>query len=268
MTGRGIRVASSVRLETGGGGIANPRWLALLGSIEGSKSITAAAKAAGLSYKAAWDAIDAMNNLAGKPVVAASVGGKGGGGASLTARGRELLATYRIVQAENDRFVAGINARLGHAQGSVVALGRMSMRTSARNQWAGTISAVQRGAVNDEVDIRLPSGDTLVAIITRESAENLGLEVGKDVVALVKASSILVGKGVRGRSSLSARNQLAGKIARVTPGAVNAEIVIALQGALTVAAIITNVSMHEMKLKVGQRAWAIFKASSVIIATA
>src|SRR4051794_15948752 len=93
MTRPDLRISSALKLETRLGGIANPRWMDLLGGLEDSRSITAAAKSAGLSYKAAWDAIEAMNNLAGKAIVATSVGGKGGGGAQLTSHGRELLAT-------------------------------------------------------------------------------------------------------------------------------------------------------------------------------
>jgi molybdate transport system regulatory protein len=239
--------------------------MALLGSLETAGSITAAAKAAGLSYKAAWDAIDAMNNLAGKTLVATSVGGKGGGGTRLTAQGRELLATYRAVAEEQERFLAKINSDLGQAKRSLPVLGRLSMRTSARNQWSGTVRKIRQGAVNDEIEIKLAGGDGIAAVITRESTENLGLEVGRAVMVLVKASSVMIGKSGGHRLRLSARNQLAGRIARVTPGAVNTEVVIALRGGNTIAAVITNPSAQELSLAVGQKAVAIFKASSVIV---
>ncbi len=265
MTRSNFRISSSIKLETRLGGLANPRWMVLLGDVDESGSITAAAKAAGLSYKAAWDAIDAMNNLAGKPVVATAVGGKGGGGAKLTARGRELLATYRLVANENERFLAGINSRLKHANRDLRVLGRLAMRTSARNQWSGKVTKIRRGAVNDEVEIKLEGGDRIASIITHESVENLGLEVGGEVIALVKASSVMIGIAEGERLSLSARNQLDGEIGRVTPGAVNTEVVMALRGSNTVAAIITNVAAKDLQIKVGQKALAIFKASSVIL---
>jgi molybdate transport system regulatory protein len=263
-----VRFSSSLRLETGHGGVANPRWMALLGNLETAGSITAAAKAAGLSYKAAWDAIDAMNNLAGKTLVATTVGGKGGGGTRLTAQGRELLATYRAVAEQNERFVAQINSELGRAKRSLPVLGRLSMRTSARNQWYGTVARIRRGAVNDEIDIELPGGDSIAAVITRESTENLGLARGRAVLALVKASSVMIGTSGGGRLRLSARNQLAGRIARVTPGGVNTEVVVTLRGGNTIAAVITNVSAQELSLAVGRKAVAIFKASSVIVGAA
>ena len=263
-----VRFSGSLRLETGHGGVANPRWMALLGSLETAGSITAAAKAAGLSYKAAWDAIDAMNNLAGKTLVATTVGGKGGGGTRLTAQGRELLAAYRAVAEEQERFLAKINAELGRSKRSLPVLGRLSMRTSARNQWSGTVRKIRRGAVNDEIDIELPGGDRIAAVITRESTENLGLAAGREVIVLVKASSVMIGTSGGSRLRLSARNQLAGRISRVTPGAVNTEVVIALRGGNTIAAVITNLSGQELALAVGRKAVAIFKASSVIVGVA
>lgn len=67
------------------------------------------------------------------------------------------------------------------------------MKTSARNTLKGTIKQITPGAVNTEVVIALPGGVEIVSIITRSSAERLGLEVGKEAFALIKASSVLVG---------------------------------------------------------------------------
>jgi len=141
------------------------------------------------------------------------------------------------------------------------------MRTTARNQWPGVVKRVARGAVNDELELKLESGDRVTAIITHESAENLGLGAGTEAVALVKASSVMVGKG-RARFKLSARNQLPGTIVSVTRGAVNSEVVIGLRRGATVTAVVTNASVKELKLAEGQKAWAIFKSSSVIVAAA
>lgn len=67
------------------------------------------------------------------------------------------------------------------------------MKLSARNQLAAKVVSVTHGAVNSEVVLELPGGASLVSIITRESAEGLGLEAGGDAYAVIKASSIMVG---------------------------------------------------------------------------
>ena len=68
----------------------------------------------------------------------------------------------------------------------------MFMRLSARNALKGKVTKLEHGAVNSEVHIELPGGETIVSIITKESADNLGLAVGKEAYAVIKASSIMV----------------------------------------------------------------------------
>lgn len=67
------------------------------------------------------------------------------------------------------------------------------MRISARNVLKGKITKLVHGAVNSEVTIQLPGGAELVSIITKSSAENLDLKVGKEAYAIVKASSVMIG---------------------------------------------------------------------------
>ena len=67
------------------------------------------------------------------------------------------------------------------------------MKISARNILKGRIKAVKPGAVNTEIVIELPGGAEIVSIITKESADNLGLALGKEVYAIIKASNIMIG---------------------------------------------------------------------------
>lgn len=268
MARNAIRIGSSPTVETGAGRLANKRWVQLLTQIETTHSIAAAARAIGLSYKAAWDAVDTMNNQSDRPLVLRSKGGKGGGGAQLTARGQQLVATFGAVEAEHTHFLKSLNARIRNPKNlsqDMRVIGRLNMQTSARNQFSGKVVRIKKGAVNDEIALTLPGGEKLVAIITHESTQSLGLKVGVEVVALVKASWVIVGIGDDAGLKLSARNQLRGVIRRLTAGAVNAEVVIELKGGTSVAAIITNVAAKELRLAVGKPACAIFKASSVIL---
>jgi molybdopterin-binding protein len=66
------------------------------------------------------------------------------------------------------------------------------MRISARNQLKGKVKEIVKGAVNTEVTIELPGGAEIVSVITNKSAADLGLAKGKDVYAVVKASSVMV----------------------------------------------------------------------------
>ncbi len=66
------------------------------------------------------------------------------------------------------------------------------MKLSARNVIKGKVKKVTHGAVNSEVVVELPGGVEVVSIITRTSAENLGLAAGKDVYTVIKASSVML----------------------------------------------------------------------------
>lgn len=138
------------------------------------------------------------------------------------------------------------------------------MLTSARNQLSGKVTSIQRGAINDEVEIGLPDGQKVIATMTHGSVETLGLEAGSEAFALVKASWVILltdRSGVR----LSARNQLSGTVQQVTTGAVNSEVVLKLAGGDEITAIVTNESASKLELAAGRTATAAFKASGVIV---
>jgi molybdate transport system regulatory protein len=141
------------------------------------------------------------------------------------------------------------------------------MKASARNQFIGTVSDVRIGAVNAEVHVSSRGGETIVASITKDSAESLGIKTGIDVIALVKAPQIIIVTDFGGYR-LSARNQLKGTVTVVKPGAVNSEVDIELSGGEQVAATVTNDSVDTLGLRKGQAVTAIFKAGAVILAVA
>ena len=67
------------------------------------------------------------------------------------------------------------------------------MKISARNVLKGKVKQVTSGAVNSEIIVEIPGGVEMVSIITKASAEKLGLKAGKEVYAIVKASSVMIG---------------------------------------------------------------------------
>lgn len=139
------------------------------------------------------------------------------------------------------------------------------MKVSARNAFSGTIAKVTIGAVNAEVLLTVPGGDQIVASITKSSVETLALKEGLHAIALVKASWIILGIGLD-PAKISTRNVLSGTISNILAGAVNSEVDVKLSGGTILTAIVTNGSVQNMHLAVGEKVSAAFKASSVIIA--
>ena len=241
--------------------------VALLEKVAELGSITAAAKAAGISYKTAWETIEALNNLSEAPVVERTVGGSGGGGTRLTEHGEKVMALLKDMEGEFQEFLAAMGGgrrRFDRFYRYFQLMRRWNMKTSARNQFFGKVAKLTKGAVNAEVILDIGGGDSLAAIITNESVDNLALAPGVEAYALIKAPWVIVttDEGMK----TSARNRLCGVVSRCVEGAVNGEVVIDLPGGKSVAAIITNDSIENLGLKVGMRACAMIKASHIILA--
>ncbi len=259
------KTSSPIKLE-GLSKARGKRWdhLELLERIDASGSISAAATAMGMSYKAAWQAVESVNNLSHEPLVVRQPGGSTGGGTCLTEYGRRVVATYRRLEQEWAAVPAAIGRTMDDFDQYYQMSRRFDMQTSARNQFLGTVNKLTKGAVNAEVVIDIGNGAELAAIITNDSVDHLGLEIGSEAYALVKAQWIIL--TVEQNFKTSARNALTGTVVRCQEGAVNAEVVIELPGGKTVAAIITNESVKTLNLKEGVRATALIKASHIILA--
>lgn len=242
------------------------RWdhLELLERIDSSGSISTAATAMGMSYKAAWQAVEAMNNLSDQPLVERQAGGRHGGGTSLTAYGRRVVGAYRRLETEREKVLAHLGRIMDDFDQYYQLIRRFDMKTSARNQFLGTVKSVKHGPINAEVILDIGGGDTLAAIITQDSAEQLGLAAGTEAYALIKAPWVIVTTDETMKTS--ARNRLCGTVVRCHEGAINTEVVIELPGGKLVVAVVTNDSVTSLGLKVGARACALIKASHIILA--
>ena len=173
------------------------RRISILRGIARSGSISQAARDVGVSYKAAWQAIDTLTNLAGVPLVERSVGGAGGGGAQVTAAGEALLRTAETME----RVRAEVLQRMRQQDGDAVPLNlaQLGLMTSMRNQWPCQVLKVE--SLGGQIRVWLRAvGDTdaewtIAARITPESYELLGLAPGAPVLALCKATAVKVWLG-------------------------------------------------------------------------
>ena len=244
------------------------RWdhLELLERIGESGSISTAASAMGMSYKAAWQAVEGMNNLSEQPLVERQTGGRHGGGTRLTPYGQRVLNACRQMEKERERVLAVLGQSMDDFEHYYQLIRRFDMKTSARNQFIGKVQSVKRGPVNAEIILDIGGGNALTAIITADSVDTLGLAEGKEAYALIKAPWVIV--TTNDSLKTSARNRLCGKVARCVKGAVNSELVIELPGGKMVVAVVTNESIEELGLKEGVSACALIKASHVILAVA
>ena len=243
------------------GALAQPsadKRIAILERIGHSGSISQAAREAGVSYKAAWQAIDTLTNLAGVMLVERVVGGAGGGGARLTDAGVQLLDAAGQLERARQQVLARLQAG-GAAAQAVPSLTPLSVRTSMRNQLPCQVQSLDMDGSIVRVRLGWGAESSLVSRITIESAELLSLHPGLSVLALCKATAVAVG---RVAAQKPASNQLPGRAVRVSRGASGDEVSLTLETGLKLVGFAPPAS----GIRIGSRVIALVDESAVVVA--
>jgi molybdate transport system regulatory protein len=264
MSRRSTQITGDIRLSSDQGGDITAKRIELLQAIDTQGSISSAARQQGISYRSAWDAVDQMNNLWERPLVVKQPGGVHGGATRLTDEGRALIDGFRLLQAEYRRFTQGLNRKFDKFELLEQSVRRLSMRSSARNQFQGRVEKLTTGPVNTQVTLAINEQERITSIISSESVHQLGLSLGCEAYALIKASFIILASA-DGDCVTSSRNRLCGRLRELRHGPVSSEAIIELQGGKTLTAIITDESAKAMGLDIGSPVCALIKASHVIL---
>lgn len=208
--------------------------LEILRGIAAGGSISQAARDAGVSYKAAWQAIDTLSNLAGAELVQRAVGGAGGGGAVITPQGAWLLRVADALAVARQQVLtdlAGAGAAAGVAA-TATASPALGLRTSMRNQWPATVTALRRQGAVVLAQLSLAGSDRLLASLTRESAELLGLRQGLPVLALCKATAVRILPWGPDEDVPGSVSSVTGRVARTARAGELQEVVLTSEGGL------------------------------------
>ena len=258
-----MEISSNLTLEIFNQPFLLEKRIELLIAVKRTGSISKAAKEVPMSYKAAWEAIESMNNLSTTPIVQRETGGVGGGGTTLTPYGENLIETFEILRNEQKKFLKNLTQITDINTGTLKTIRRLSMQISARNQISGTVELIEHGKINAEIFIKLKSGYTLVSVITNTAANNLSLKIGDEVVAIFKSSTVLITTDIT--LNISARNKFQGTIDSVNKDEINTELIIDIGNSDKIASVITTSSYERLKMDIGTQVSAIIKASDVII---
>ncbi len=240
----------------------------LLEAIDRLGSISAAAKSLGLSYRAAWDAVNALNNLFPHPLVIKQPGGEHGGGTLVTQEGRQALAVHRQLTKSLTSALQEFQTLLASSPRTVAFptphFWSLIMKTSARNVFHGVVSNIKNGPINTEIALKISDDTEIIVIITSESLDNLGVQLGGEAFALIKATTPILVSADEGQRT-SARNRICGAVLSVEAGPVNADVVLDIGAGKTLSATITSNSLKKLDLKPGMSACALIKASQIIL---
>lgn len=240
------------------GHAASDKRLEVLRRVADTGSISQAAREAGISYKAAWQAIDTLTSLSGTVLVESTVGGSGGGGARITPQGLQLLALA-------DELTRARDAVLARFAGGPALAGGLGLRTSMRNQLPCEVLGTEPVSPDDPtvlIRLRTAGGALLTASVTRESADLLALQPGAGALVLCKATAVTVALGQP--ADAQAANQLCGRIDRIAKGQGRDEVVIGLDG----GGQWVGFAAHPFQARRGQRAWAAMAASALVVGLA
>ncbi|QHG90732.1 LysR family transcriptional regulator [Sulfurimonas sp. CVO] len=233
----------------------------LLKKIEKTGSINAAAKEMKMSYKAAWERINGMNNLADEPLIQRKTGGKGGGGTTLTPYAHKLIETYNRLDELHRQFIERFAEAGDDPERLAKILKRTFLTTSARNQIPSKIDAINLNELNAQIAMSLSGGSSLTSIITAKSVKNMGLSVGDDIYAIIKSSDINIANKIP--DDCEDLNILEGMIKTIEISKNSAEVSFAINKNITLIAILNKTDIDS--LKIGSKAYAIINKKNIII---
>lgn len=257
------KIDALLALRSGGRLLVGRDRIKLLEAVAKHGSITKAAKVAGFSYKTAWDAVDAINNLLPSPAFVTKAGGRAGGGATVTEEGRRLIDVFHRLEARMSRISSAI-AQEGISGHDEFLLWSVGIKISTRNVFQTEVLSVRKGPVDVEVSLRVSEQCVLQAVVTNEAAEELELAPGRKALALVKSSFVRVTPVEEGNPE--GPNRFKGEVRRRVDGERNSELIIDIGAGKTMTAVIARQIAEDLGLNEGAAAVASFNPADVILA--
>jgi len=196
----------------------------------------------------------------------------------------ELIRKARAVELlQSNMPLPAVQSLLGHSTPnltkSMVSFSEKEMRrltqlfmeqesdrkTSARNSFFGKVAIIEQGDILARIEMASIDGLSVTATITNNSLLQLGLEKGKLITGEVKAPWVILQTIENETQSCTAENQFEGVVTRVNQGEVNTEYVVRISDVTELCSVVTTKSFRRVGLKKGDRAWAIFNSSAVVL---
>ena len=237
------------------GHVKTDKRIDILRQLDAAGSISEAARRSGVSYKAAWQAIDILGNLAGTPLVEKVVGGSGGGGTRLTQAGKELLKASADLEMVKHQLLKKHSSK---SLKEPLPKGMLGLQTTMRNQFPATVSAMVKKAGMVRVGLNTKGGCQFHALITASSAELFDMHPGLKVLVLFKATAVQI------RYSAGSRplNSVLGAVVRKSKGSHAGEVNVLIEPGITLIGFSEDVS----SLDLGDEAYVLVDESALVLA--
>lgn len=238
--------------------------ITLLEAVVKHGSITKAAEVAGFSYKTAWDAVNAINNILPRPAFITRTGGPHGGGAEVTEEGRRLIATFRRLEEKLARISDSI-VEEGLEHDEDLLFWGLSLKLSIRNAFHCKVVEVTPAPVNVGVRLVIGPDTEISAFVTNKSLEELGLAPGRSAVALINPPSVLLLVD-RDQPKIAVRNKLKGTVIDRVDSATDTEVRVDLGAGKTIVSVSGHQGADAAGIAPGAGVWAVFESADVILA--
>jgi molybdate transport system regulatory protein len=235
----------------------------LLKRIDTTGSMNAAAKEMKMSYKAAWERVNSMNELADKPLIERQTGGKGGGGTKLTAYARELIETYERLNELHRQFIERFSQAADSPEHLAKILNRLFLSTSARNQLLCKITHISYDNIHSKISMKLNDSQQLTSTITTKSMSNLNLNIGDDVYAIIKSSDVKISREKPKESEN--RNLIEVVVKNLESNETHTELSMQVDKKKEIVALVSH--EEAQKIKIGDTIYALIDYNKIIIGT-
>jgi molybdate transport system regulatory protein len=250
-------------LRSGGRLLVGRDRIRLLEAVAEHGSISKAAKAMGISYKTAWEAVDAINNLLPTPAFVTRTSGRVGGAAEITDEGRRLITVFHRLE-DHLAKVSSLIAEEGLEEIGDALLWASGFKVSARNIFRAEVVSIRRWPVDVEVLLKLSDDQTISATITNAATEHLGLAPGRKALALVKAPFVrLVSKT---DAEKVRHNLFRGLVKQRIDAEVHSEVHLDIGNGKTIVAVVPRHHAEDLGIAENVEAFATFEPDHIIIA--
>lgn len=179
----GFRIVGRFWVKKDGKNFLGDGRVELLRKIHASGSISKAAKEMKMSYKAAWDDVDTMNNLAEKPLISSAAGGKRGGGTKLTDAGTDIIAFYENLHEYFDQFINSTQYKFGEVHTSII---------NQENVFKAGVREITQAGNNVFIDVSIGMDLNITALVSLSiytSIKNRGVD---NVKVIIPPSSLML----------------------------------------------------------------------------
>lgn len=184
LTSKKEKLSGKIWIEHDGKPLLGKGGAEILEQIGKEESISKAAKNLNMSYRYVWSYLKKIEKTVDEPIVETFRGGKsGGGGARLTRIGQSLLNEYKRLERYLGEFLS---------QEEYWEVGKLKI--SARNRLKGKVVTVEKNGLMAKIKVEIAVPASVTALISKEAAEDLGIKVGDQIEAIVKATEVMIAK--------------------------------------------------------------------------